>query len=298
LQQVRLKLSKKDVNWAKVSLSGFLQCKVSRGASNPTAATNGQTEGAGSTLSETAEAPAPGAASNIQRSVKAGQAATLRQRVQRLIEQMAEAKAKNLRVKFSKRDAEKLDRTVIGKRYELEPQTASPLGRLPIRVRRYANKRIKEQFTISANVEHRAKALVAKDTIHRDRRLRKNQFTVQHVWLSDDPKPLSDSNLIKNQRADATLGKGQPLYPEDVKSPTLVERGQLITVRCLSDGLVVRTVARAMDEGSRNDMIKVRNESSRETFTCKVTGPRRAVVDLNGRSSDASNDLAAAEGAR
>jgi flagella basal body P-ring formation protein FlgA len=82
------------------------------------------------------------------------------------------------------------------------------------------------------------------------------------------------------------------LYPEDVKSPVLVERGQLITVRCFTDGLVIRTVARAMDEGSKNDTIKVRNESSRETFTCTVTGPRRAAVNMPDQGSGGSSRVA------
>jgi flagella basal body P-ring formation protein FlgA len=39
-----------------------------------------------------------------------------------------------------------------------------------------------------------------------------------------------------------------------------------------------------MDEGAKGETIKVRNESSRETFTCKVTGPRRAAVNLAAKS--------------
>jgi flagella basal body P-ring formation protein FlgA len=167
-------------------------------------------------------------------------------------------------------------------------------GRVPIAVRHYQNGQVTEQFTISATVKRQVTAMVATDTIRRDSRFDPGKVEQQTVWLSRDREPVKEMDLLAGQRADGVLREGDLVYPDDVASPVLVERRDLVTVRCLSGGLVVRTVARALDEGSKGDVIRVRNESSRETFTCKVTGPREAVVEA--RNEEGAVPMAAMQG--
>jgi flagella basal body P-ring formation protein FlgA len=286
LSAVRAALSEKEVNWANLSLSGFMKCAVSRAsqadASPPSAAQPTQAKGQ---ATENASEPSAGdkaaaATANVNQAVKAGQAATLRQRVKRLLYRMSKADRASLKVTFSDSDRANLNKSVLAKRVELEPRASKALGRVPIAVRAYKGGRIEDRFTVSATVKREVKALVTTQRIDRDGAFTANNTTMKTVWLERTTQPITDAALVEDQRADATLDKGQIVYPDDVKAPTLVKRGQLITVRCITGGLVVRTVARAQEEGARNDRIKVRNESSRETFTCKVTGAREAVVDL------------------
>jgi flagella basal body P-ring formation protein FlgA len=298
LRTVRQTLSQKDVNWGRLSLSGFMQCRVTR-PGNADDAEASDAEGGDAAADQTstersvagsksASADRKGSAANVTRAVEAGQAATLRQRVTRAIHQMSEFDRKSLKITFADRDKERLNQSVLGKQYELEPRSNSALGRVPIAVRRYEGGRVADRFTISADVTRKVKALVAQDSISRGDTFQGGDVAVETVWLERDDNPIADPALIQGQRADSILRKGHVIYPDDVKSPTLVKRGQLITVRCLTDGLVVRTTVRAREDGTRDEVIKVRNEGSRETFTCTVTGPRTATVDLRQNAGAAS----------
>ena len=65
---------------------------------------------------------------------------------------------------------------------------------------------------------------------------------------------------------------------DDVRPPVMVKRGELITVQCMTDGLLIKTVGRAAEQGVLGDLIQVRNEQSREQYVVRITGPRVGVT--------------------
>src|SRR5690606_12627577 len=106
---------------------------------------------------------------------------------------------------------------------------------------------------------------------------------VKEVWLADSrSQPITDPKLVIGQRSTVLLRPGTPVLPDHIEQPVLVERGELITVRCIAGGLVIRTVARASEAGAMDQLIHVRNEATRETFVATVTGSREAIVHLDG----------------
>jgi flagella basal body P-ring formation protein FlgA len=282
LGRVRDLLTDRQVNWGRLSLTGFMACKVTRQKQ-----TSAPDANQASDALRDASNGGSGKARAEDRSTGRGEAGTLRRRVYGIVQQLADIKTDRLRVGFSQDDAQRLSRPIRGARYELAPQTDQPFGRLPITIRRFEQGRVAEQFTVSAHVQRRVQALVATRTISRGSALRESNVKQTTVWLDDDRTPIDRFSAVKERRADAVLRADQVVYPDDVQSPTLVERGQVITVRCFTGGLVVRTVARAMDDGAKDETIKVRNEASREKFTCRVTGPRQAVVDLRDQPNAA-----------
>jgi len=300
LSQVREALDQQDVNWGRLSITGFMECRVVNQQAGNAQKTkdkpNGDTREPAAERSDAASSD-PHSTANVSRAVEAGQAGSLRQKIRRAIYRMSDAGRNALTIEFAERDAERLDQSILGKRYELEPRSSSALGRVPFAVRVYEGGRVADRFTISATVKRQVKAVVATQAISRGDPFEPGTTTLKAVSLERDAQPITDSTLVEGQRADGMLRKGEVIYPEDVKSPTLVKRGQLITVRCLAGDLVVRTVARAQADGARGDVIKARNESSRETFTCKVTGPRRAVVNLP-EHNDADPTVTQAKGTR
>lgn len=277
LATVRDVLDERGVNWGLMSLKGYAACRVSRliEAREPTL--------------ERAAAAAP----NPETEVRLDTALTLRGQIEALLAQMAGVPREDLRFTFSDRDAEQLAASALHHRFEIEPMSTSVLGRVPVRVRRYTGGQVAETFTVTVDVARRALALVATRTISRDEPFTAGSVQVREVYLDDDRgEPLADASLIVGQQAAAVLREGGVIYPEHVRSPVLVKRGELITVRCLSGNLVVRTVGRAAQDGALDQVIPVRNEGSRETFYATVTGRREAVVGAT--SSAAPEPLAAA----
>ena len=118
------------------------------------------------------------------------------------------------------------------------------------------------------------------------------QFTDQRS-VNDDLITGSsfDTRSLVGQVAAKMMRQGAIVYPEQIKSPRMVRRGQIITVRCIFGGLEVKTIARAREDGAAGDIIQVRNERSRDDYPVKVTAMGHAVALLAEPGHLAQGDL-------
>ena len=276
LHDVRRALNQKEVNWGLLTLRGFQRCQVRR--AKPESERQSQTTEA-STESRSNERPA--AASNIRQRVTADAEPRLRGRVESVIQKLAGVERSALRIRFDDHDKKRLALSTWDGRFEIHPSTRDAIGRLPLRVRRYEAGRPVESFTVTADVTRRAEALVVKKHLTRGDRFTEAAVAKRTIWLDDDVTPLADPGAVIGQQAAGTLDTGTVIYPDDVRAPTLIKRGELVTVRCITGGLVVRTVGRATEKGAMDDTVAIRNEGSNETFRATVTGRREAVVNLD-----------------
>jgi flagella basal body P-ring formation protein FlgA len=74
------------------------------------------------------------------------------------------------------------------------------------------------------------------------------------------------------------LAPGQPIQAADLGPPTLVRRGQLVTMRLDSAGLSVTAEGQALQSGAAGDTVRVLNPSSRAVIEAEVTGARTVRV--------------------
>jgi flagella basal body P-ring formation protein FlgA len=63
-----------------------------------------------------------------------------------------------------------------------------------------------------------------------------------------------------------------------VQALPLARVGQLVTVTVQTRGVQVRTVAKAVDEGTYGQTIRVRNEATKEMYDVTLTGPQTGVL--------------------
>jgi flagella basal body P-ring formation protein FlgA len=279
LQAVQRALTDAGVNWGLLSLRGFATCKVDRVVN--------------------ADPPAPAtdlapAASNISTPIDLTSDLTLRGLLVQWIEQLTSLQRDQLRIALSDRDDKLLNRALDADRYEFEPMSSAVIGRLPITIRRYHADEVAEQFSVTADVRKLAMALVVTRTIGKDQSFAAANVQLREVELTDEREPVADPALVIGQMARSLLRDGAIVYPNDVRSPVLVKRGELITVRCVVSGLVIRTVGRASHDGAMDERITVRNEASRQTYLAKVTGLHEAMIEMAGPAEQkaAANDEA------
>ncbi len=259
LRALRRSLSDADVHWGRLTLRGYGQCVVTRGDAKPTEST---TRG-----------------NDAERAPLRIEPGTLGARIEQLIVSLADAEAEDLRIAFQQRDAQRLALPLSAGRFELEPMGSGAVGRVVVVVRRFEALAEVERFTIAADVKRRVTALVARQTIGRGQRFAAEDFERRVVWLdSDRGQPLDEIELVQGRQADTVLREGTVVYPEHVRAPTLVQRGERIAVRALAGELMVRATARAEEAGAAGDVIRVRNERTRQRFLAEVTGRRQAVV--------------------
>jgi flagella basal body P-ring formation protein FlgA len=74
------------------------------------------------------------------------------------------------------------------------------------------------------------------------------------------------------------LQQDEVVYADQVQSPVLVKRGELITVSSRSGSICVRTSAKAVQDGSKGDLIQVESVDSKQRYDARVVGLREASV--------------------
>jgi flagellar basal body P-ring formation protein FlgA len=102
--------------------------------------------------------------------------------------------------------------------------------------------------------------------------------------------PAAWSNRIIVRRPQDIVGKelkrplnaGEPFRSSDLKSPTLVKRGQVVTLLVSSGGLQIAASGRAMQDGSAGDYVKAQNTASRTIVEGELMANGMIRIDLVG----------------
>jgi flagella basal body P-ring formation protein FlgA len=82
------------------------------------------------------------------------------------------------------------------------------------------------------------------------------------------------------------LREGEVVFADQLQSPIVIKRGELVTISSQTSGIRVRTSARAMQDGSTGDLIQVESLESKQQFNVRVTGLREAAILAVARPSD------------
>lgn len=269
IDSIRDLLTKRNTNWGLISLRGYAKCRVQR-IEAPAAPGPAEIE-----IAEPAVVVA-----NPKREVVLDGPATVKDRIVGLVTKMTDSSRDDLRITFASDDTRLLAQPAVGgDRYEFEPQSSTGLGRVPVIVRRWHGERLMATDRVSAVVARRYLAVVAAGTVSRGDTFTSDDVEIKEVFLDQTRgTPMSDLSRVIGQECTAQIRKGAVVFAGGVKSPVLVKRGELMTVRSVAGSLVVKTTARAGEEGTLDQIIQVRNERSRGAFYVKVTGSQEGLV--------------------
>lgn len=89
---------------------------------------------------------------------------------------------------------------------------------------------------------------------------------------------LSDEQRIVGQAAKRSLNAGDPIGDTDLRAPYIVRKGETVTMVVDATGLMVTAQGRALDDGARNDLIRVMNVGSKRVVDARVDGTQRVRV--------------------
>jgi len=263
LEHVRRVLDAADVNWARVTLKGFESCAITRIPAQKTVA----------------EAQDKEAAANPTKPVAIDHPTGLADLIAAQLAAMADLEVDALHVEYAERDLETLAGASVAGRLEIEPTNRRVLGRTTIRVRRYEGVDLTQTLTFSAHVSRRVLALVATEPVRRGQAIDPNQVELREALIDDGhTEPITDRALVAGQTAALRIHAGEVISPRHLRPVLLVKRGQVVKVRSMAGALVVRISAVALEDGGRDEVIRVRNQSSREELSVRVTGAREAVA--------------------
>lgn len=69
-----------------------------------------------------------------------------------------------------------------------------------------------------------------------------------------------------------------PIARNDLDKPIMVERGELVTMNLSNGGIKITALAKALEAGTKGDVIRLMNIDSKRTIEAQITGTRTATV--------------------
>ena len=79
------------------------------------------------------------------------------------------------------------------------------------------------------------------------------------------------------------LRSGEPVRENETRAPVMVSRNAQVVIRLVHGPMTLTAQGKAEEEGSRGDVIRVRNLQSNKTIEATVTGPDSVAVNLGPR---------------
>lgn len=288
LAEIRAALDARHINWGKIDLRGPTRLTVRRFSPDATDTTN--TSGGGGARANpiatiSADAPVIGR--------------TLRQLITERIQQRlgdasggtsgdasGDASGGGGRITCQDTDAAAWSMTDTEYRFEIEPAARQTLGRIPFNVRCYKRDQLDSVQHLTVDVARQSQVVVTARQLQRGRILVPSDLILQTHWLdSDRVQPVTDLQTAVGQSTTRLIRADAILQTDDIAPRLLVERGQLVTVRAVSGGIVVKFTARASEDGSAGQTIAAANPRTRETYTVRVTGPQETEMQISSQQS-------------
>jgi flagella basal body P-ring formation protein FlgA len=180
-----------------------------------------------------------------------------------------------VRIAFAPEDNDFLSLPTTGRIAEVKTTAASE--RLPLAVTLYEGERIIASRTIRVAVTVRRQVPLAASAKRKGDTLEKDDLNVEEQWLPLGSTPAQPDQLI-GAVLRSRLNPGQAISTDDVAPPIVANKGDQVTVHCISGGVVVTTRARAMSAAHDGDVIEFEALDSKRRFTARMNGRGRAVV--------------------
>lgn len=261
LTTIRAILDGMGVNWGKLALGGYRVCSVTR--LNPAPATQDDSA----------------VVTNPTQPIASGTKVSVKQQVMEQIARTAGASVNDLVIQFNANEAEVLGQSAVGRQLEITPRSTATLGRIPYTIREWRNRRVIQEHRVTADVALRTLAVVATNAMQRNAPISHGDVEVREVLVHDTRgRPLTSLDQVVGQATRGAVRAGAMIYPDDLRSPLLVRRNEIIEVRGIYGGLIFTTTARAREDGEADQIIMARRDGSKSTFPVRVIGLRRGEV--------------------
>jgi len=144
--------------------------------------------------------------------------------------------------------------------------------------------------TVTRRISGRLLQLVAVPVpmrrVRRGEIIRARDLELRKLARSELPRGVvTDRDALVGLAARHALRSGLPVRARDVKPPTLVKRGAIVTMEIRTAFMRLTARGKALDNGARGDTVRVRNTHSKRVVEGVVTGPGRVAITGAGRTA-------------
>lgn len=137
------------------------------------------------------------------------------------------------------------------------------------------------RVTLSGDLEVQGDVVCAARSLSRNSLITADDLLVVRRNLNMlGPDLVTDLKQAIGKEVNTTLQPGSPLYGRFIKEPTVVKRGDIVSIRAASGALTITVPGRVQIAGAKGDLIKVKNMMSRKEIYATVVGPRTVQAQL------------------
>ncbi len=261
LPRVRAALEKvPTVNWGRLALSG-VPCRV-----------------------KAAKTESRGVMPAREISSQPGEAApTLRDQVVTWLAHAYACSPEDLRVTFDDAQGDALDASVAGVATSIRSLGSS--DRLSLAITTYRGDVITNSLTVRVAPLIRREVAVASRRIARGEPLTSDVLRTDEQWVPPSVVPI-DARSLQGVIARGRIDAGTIIRPEHVDQPIVIKKGEIVTIDCVSGGIVVRAMARAMAAARDGEIVAFQYIESKRSFNARANGPGRAVIVVGGQPEE------------
>ncbi len=236
-------------------------------------------------------APRPAAKEDSTAPIAAApQGPVVRDLIPRRISELLGVAPEKLRLKFDDADRKLLDQPTTGRVVELKPIGAA--DRMPLQLSIYENRgelghTLIASGTIRIGVDVLRDVAVAKSLLKKGDVVTLDNTLLDQQWLGIATKPAATDTAIGSIVRAGKLNPGQAIMDNDIEQAIAIKRGQLCSVHVISGSFVVKTQARALENGKVGDTIKFAPASAKDkkdtrSFEARVESAGRAIMTVSG----------------
>jgi flagella basal body P-ring formation protein FlgA len=161
------------------------------------------------------------------------------------------------------------------------PRNATLAGSVPLQVAVKAGEDFEKRIWVTAVLETRVEAVVAKRPLGRYKPLDEDDIEVRPVDLGDLPSDyLSDPGMVVGKRTRRALDSGTVMRPDLLESPPIVKRGDRVVIVAETGGLRVTTLGQVKQKGALGETIPIVNLDSNRIVYGRVVDARTVRVDF------------------
>ncbi len=188
----------------------------------------------------------------------------------------------------------KAEDLVIGK-ISFSPLPALPSGRLSLEVTASPHERFVGDVSVIVhfyvdgkeirNMRISGKVELYREVMHSVRAMKRNEVIteadIQSVRANIAAHPERYVMLreqVIGKRLLSGIGPNQPISPRDLDQPSLVKRGDPVTIVYQQDGIRLSTKGEAKENGGQGDRIRIRNLESKKHILCQIIDPQTVEV--------------------
>ncbi|MBL4590405.1 MAG: flagellar basal body P-ring formation protein FlgA [Phycisphaerales bacterium] len=200
---------------------------------------------------------------------------TLHDSVKRWVARRFGVQPKSLRLDLRDSDREALARPLGGRLVEI--RQIGNGSRLTLRLTVYQGERIERSFTISTKVQVQRTVMVLNENVTRGTMLVKSMYSLETQWF---PASETPANPVAHagQTTRSAMRIGTIVMSDDVESPIVIKRGDIVSARSIAGTVVVNLRARALSSVRDGELLELESLDRKSRFTARASGPGRAVI--------------------